>query len=129
MLLHGMDGLVVFATDITDIELSATGEYQLVTRLAGFVNVPELRKMIGQFMDIVFTNDMPEMQPRKTKSGKILSDESLTEAEKAELLNGRTEGAKDRPYKSDASPRKCHQNRKKHWLNSVLGERVGASRR
>lgn len=88
-----------FATDITDIELSATGEYQLVTRLAGFVNVPELRKMIGQFMDIVFANDMPEMQPRKTKSGKILSDESLTEAEKAELLNGRTEDAKDRPYK------------------------------
>ena len=88
-----------FATDITDIELSATGEYQLVTRLAGFVNVPELRKMIGQFMDIVFANDMPEMQPRKTKSGKVLSDENLTEAEKAELLNGRTEGAKDRPYK------------------------------
>ncbi|MCE1270004.1 MAG: DEAD/DEAH box helicase family protein [Acinetobacter sp.] len=88
-----------FATDITDIELSATGEYQLVTRLAGFVNVPELRKMIGQFMDIVFANDMPEMQPRKTKSGKILSDGSLTEAEKAELLNGRTESAKDRPYK------------------------------
>lgn len=88
-----------FATDITDIELSATGEYQLVTRLAGFVNVPELRKMIGQFMDIVFANDMPEMQPRKTKTGKVLSDEGLTEAEKAELLNGRTEGAKDRPYK------------------------------
>lgn len=88
-----------FATDITDIELSATGEYQLVTRLAGFVNVPELRKLVGQFMDIVFANDMPEMQPRKTKSGKILSDEGLTEAEKAELLNGRTEGAKDRPYK------------------------------
>lgn len=88
-----------FATDITDIELSATGEYQLVTRLAGFVNVPELRKMIGQFMDIVFANDMPEMQPRKTKSGKVLTDEGLSEAEKAELLNGRTEGAKDRPYK------------------------------
>lgn len=88
-----------FATDITDIELSATGEYQLVTRLAGFVNVPELRKMIGQFMDIVFANDMPEMQPRKTKTGKVLSDEGLSEAEKAELLNGRTEGAKDRPYK------------------------------
>lgn len=88
-----------FATDITDIELSATGEYQLVTRLAGFVNVPELRKMIGQFMDIVFANDMPEMQPRRTNTGKVLSDEGLSEAEKAELLNGRTEGAKDRPYK------------------------------
>lgn len=88
-----------FATDVTDIELSATGDYQLVTRLAGFVNVPELRKMIGQFMDIVFANDMPEMQPRKTTSGKILTDEGLSEAEKAELLNGRTEGAKDRPYK------------------------------
>jgi N12 class adenine-specific DNA methylase len=42
----------------------------LVTRLAGFVNVPELRKMIGQFMDIVFANDMPEMQPRKTNQAK-----------------------------------------------------------
>ncbi|WMW72933.1 PLxRFG domain-containing protein [Acinetobacter bereziniae] len=107
-----------FATDITDIELSATGEYQLVTRLAGFVNVPELRKMIGQFMDIVFANDMPEMQPRKTQSGKILSDGTLTESEKAELLNGRTEGAKDRPYKkvinitTEMSPRQEEELRK-----------------
>ena len=61
--------------------------------------MPELRKMIGQFMDIVFANDMPEMQPRRTNTGKVLSDEGLSEAEKAELLNGRTEGAKDRPYK------------------------------
>ena len=88
-----------FATDIQDIELSATGDYQLVSRLAGFVNVPELRKMIGQYMDIVFADDMPEMQPRKTKSGKLLSDPTLTDAEKAELINGRTENAKDRPYK------------------------------
>ena len=88
-----------FATDIQDIELSATGDYQLVSRLAGFVNVPELRKMIGQYMDIVFADDMPEMQPRKTQSGKLLSDPTLTESEKAELINGRTENAKDRPYK------------------------------
>ncbi len=56
-----------------------------MTRLAGFVNVPELRKMIGQFMDIVFANDMPEMQPRRTNTGKVLSDEGLSEAEKAEV--------------------------------------------
>ena len=87
-----------FATEVQDVELTAAGDYEMVTRLAGFVNVPELRQMVGQYMDTVFADDMPEMQPRKTKSGKTLSDE-LTELERAELLNGRTEKAKDRPYK------------------------------
>ena len=88
-----------FATEVQDVELSSAGDYEMVTRLAGFVNVPELRQMIGQYMDTVFAEDMPEMQPRKSKSGKTMTDDNLTEAEKAELLNGRTEGAKDRPYK------------------------------
>jgi N12 class adenine-specific DNA methylase/phospholipid N-methyltransferase len=88
-----------FASELQDVELSAAGEYEMVTRLAGFVNVPELRRMVGQFMDTVFAEDMPEMKPRKTKSGKVLTDPSLTEAERVELLNGRTEGAVDRPYK------------------------------
>ena len=87
-----------FATELQDVELSAAGEYEMVTRLAGFVNVPELRKMVGQYMDTVFADDMPEMKPRRTKSGKIITDE-LTEQERAELMNGRTEGAMDRPYK------------------------------
>ena len=87
-----------FAKEVMDVELNAAGEYEAVTRLAGFINVPELRRMIGQYMDVVYADDMPEMQPRKTKSGKTMSDE-LTEVEKQELLNGRTEDAKDRPYK------------------------------
>jgi N12 class adenine-specific DNA methylase len=99
-----------FASEVMDIELNGAGEYEPVTRLAGFINVPELRKMIGQYMDTVFADDMPEMQPRKTASGKTLSSPDLTELERADLLNGRTEGAKDRPYKkvinesSDLSP-------------------------
>ena len=88
-----------FAKEVQDVELNAAGEYESVTRLRGFINVPELRKMVGQYMDVVFSEDMPEMQPRRTDSGKVLSDDSLTEAERAQLLNGRTEGAKDRPYK------------------------------
>ena len=87
-----------FATEVQDVELTSAGDYEMVTRLAGFVNVPELRQMIGQYMDTVFAEDMPEMQPRKTKSGKTMSDD-LTEDERAQLLNGRTENAKDRPYK------------------------------
>lgn len=87
-----------FAKEIQDVELSAAGEYEPVTRLASFINVPELRRMIGQYLDVVFASDMPEMQPRKV-NGKTLTDPDLTEAERAELLNGRTEGAKDRPYK------------------------------
>lgn len=88
-----------FATEVSDVELTAAGEYEIATRLAGFVNVPELRQMVGQYMDTVFAEDMPEMQPRRTKSGKQLTDEGLTDNERAELLNGRTEGAQDRPYK------------------------------
>ncbi|WP_278985608.1 PLxRFG domain-containing protein [Sphingobium yanoikuyae] len=87
-----------FAREVMDVEQNAAAEYEAVTRLAGFINVPELRRMIGQYMDVVFAEDMPEMQPRRTASGKTMADE-LTEAERAELLNGRTEGAKDRPYK------------------------------
>lgn len=87
-----------FATEVQDVELTSAGDYEMVTRLAGFVNVPELRQMIGQYMDTVFAEDMPEMQPRKTKSGKTMADD-LTEDERAQLLNGRTENAKDRPYK------------------------------
>ena len=87
-----------FATEVQDVELSSAGDYEMVTRLAGFVNVPELRQMVGQYMDTVFAEDMPEMQPRKTTSGKTMADD-LTEDERVQLLNGRTEGAKDRPYK------------------------------
>ncbi|MBB6559573.1 N12 class adenine-specific DNA methylase [Acidovorax soli] len=87
-----------FAKEVQDVELSAAGEYEAVTRLAGFINVPELRRMIGQYMDVVFADDMPEMQPRQV-NGKTMASADLTEAERAELLNGRTEGATDRPYK------------------------------
>ncbi|MEG3064087.1 MAG: PLxRFG domain-containing protein, partial [Comamonas sp.] len=87
-----------FAKEVQDVELSAAGEYETITRLAGFINVPELRRMIGQYMDVVFADDMPEMQPRQV-NGKTLTAANLTEAERAELLNGRTEGAADRPYK------------------------------
>lgn len=87
-----------FAREVMDVEQNAAAEYEAVTRLAGFINVPELRRMIGQYMDVVFAENMPEMQPRRTASGKTMAD-ALTEAERAELLNGRTEGATDRPYK------------------------------
>lgn len=88
-----------FADSTGDVELTAAGEYEPVTRLAAFVNVPELRRMVGQYMDIVFADDMPEFKPRSTKSGKTLTSENLTEAERNELLNGRTENPIGRPYK------------------------------
>lgn len=88
-----------FATEKTTVEISSAGEFEAVTRLSKFINGPQLRQMIGQYMDVVFTDDMSEMKPRKTKSGKAIDDPTLTEAERAELENGRTEGATDRPYK------------------------------
>lgn len=88
-----------FADASTDVEVQSTGEFEAVTRLAQFVNVSELRRMAGQVLDIVFASDMPEFKPRETKSGKTLKDPTLTDAERDELLNGRTENAIGRPYK------------------------------
>lgn len=87
-----------FAREVNDVELNPAGEYEAVTRLQSFINVPELRRMIGQYMDVVFAEDMPEMKLRLV-DGKRLTDKDLTEKQRAEILNGRTERAKDRPYK------------------------------
>jgi N12 class adenine-specific DNA methylase len=88
-----------FASVSTDVELTATGEYEPVTRLASFVNVAELRRMIGQYMDIVFADDMPEFKPRPTSTGKTIADKTLTDSERAELMDGRMEKPVGRPYK------------------------------
>jgi N12 class adenine-specific DNA methylase len=88
-----------FADSTSDVELTAAGEYEPVTRLAAFVNVPELRHMVGQYMDIVFADDMPEFKPRETATGKTLASDDLTDTEKSELVNGRTEAPMGRPYK------------------------------
>lgn len=87
-----------FADSVTDIELTTTGEYEPVTRLAAFVNVPELRRIVGQYLDTVFADDMPEFKPRKTSTGKTFADE-LSSEEANELLNGRNEKPQGRPYK------------------------------
>lgn len=87
-----------FADSSTDVELTAAGEYEAVTRLASFVNTAELRRISGEFMDIVFADDMPEFVPRPTKSGKTMND-VLTNSERNELLNGRNENPVGRPYK------------------------------
>lgn len=87
-----------FADASSDVELSADGQYEPVTRLSAFVNVAELRRMVGEFMDIVFADDMPEFKKRVTSSGKTMGDD-LTREERDELLNGRTINPQGRPYK------------------------------
>lgn len=88
-----------FADSSTDVELSATADYEPVTRLAAFVNVAELRRMAGSVMDIVFAKDMPEFKPRRTPDGKTMESKDLTPRDREILLNGRTEKPEGRPYK------------------------------
>lgn len=90
-----------FASVESDVERTTKGDYESVSRLSGFHNVSELRRFAGQYMDIVFADDMPEFVPRETKSGKSLHDKDITEKEKDELLNGRVDTGKvvGRPYK------------------------------
>jgi N12 class adenine-specific DNA methylase len=87
-----------FADEVTDVEVTPAGDYMPVSRLSSFVNVPELRLMAGQYMDTVFAEDMPEFKDRTTKNGKTTTDE-LTESERMELMNGRTDDPQGRPYK------------------------------
>ncbi|MCA1774963.1 MAG: PLxRFG domain-containing protein [Loktanella sp.] len=88
-----------FAEAGTDVELAADGTYTPVTRLSSFVNVAELRRMAGEFMDIVFADDMPEFEKRKTEDGKTLASDNLTNEDRDALVNGRTENPVGRPYR------------------------------
>lgn len=74
-----------------------TGDYEEEIRFVGFKNLPDLRRLYGMNFDFVKTKDMPEFTERKV-DGHTLTDPDLTEKEKKELENGRTEGADDVPY-------------------------------
>jgi N12 class adenine-specific DNA methylase len=87
-----------FADSATDVELTSTGQYEPVTRLSSFVNTAELRQMLGQFMDIVFADNMPEFKPREI-NGKNMTSQDLTPAERNHLENGMNENSIGRPYK------------------------------
>lgn len=111
-----------FADSATDVELNAAGQYEPVTRLASFVNVAELRRMIGSYTDIVFADDMPEFAPRPTSTGKIMSDPSLTQEEISELVNGRVERPVGRPYKkivNDVGPMSPEQSMMLHHFQGL----------
>lgn len=113
-----------FAASVPDVELTAAGDYESVERLSAFVNVAELRRMAGQYMDIVFADDMPEFKPRPTKSGKTAESKDLTDEERDELLNGRMEQPEGRPYKKvihDIAEMDPYQR-------AVLEEQVGYAR-
>ncbi len=88
-----------FAAPETSVELTAAGEYEPVTRLSSFVNVAELRRMAGQYLDIVFADDMPEFKPRATTTGKTLDSPNLSDAEREQLTSGHTDNPVGRPYK------------------------------
>ncbi len=57
-----------FAQPAERIEADVTGRLVKTTRLSEFVNTPELRKMIGAFMDVGFTEDVPGIDKPKVHS-------------------------------------------------------------
>lgn len=50
-------------------ERNAAGDYEVVTRFAKFVNVPELMKRIRQFMDVLTTDQLGELVKRPDLEG------------------------------------------------------------
>jgi len=118
-----------FADADTDVELTAAGDYEPVTRLQSFVNVADLRQMIGQYMDIVFADEMPEFKPREI-NGKTMAAADLTNQERSNLLNGRTEKPIGRPYKkiiNDVGPMSPDQQAALAHLSQLAQEFKQAS--
>lgn len=58
-----------FAEATEDVELTSGGTWDSVNRLSKFINVPELRQMFDQYLDIVYAEDMPEFVDRDTVEG------------------------------------------------------------
>ena len=58
-----------FAQAVSDMELTTGGTWDVVERLSAFINIPELRRTIGQYLDVVFADDMPEFVDRANRDG------------------------------------------------------------
>ena len=91
---HLDDFLSTFTETLTDTEPNAAGEPEAVERLRKFTNIPELRNLAGQHIDIVTVKDLPEFSPRATESGKSIDDKTLTNEERTYLKNGYDSSAK-----------------------------------
>jgi N12 class adenine-specific DNA methylase len=120
-----------FSDAATDVELTSTGEYEATTRLSSFVNVAELRRMAGQYMDIVFADDMPEFKPREI-NGKNNNAPDLTDEERDVLLSGRTTNPIGRPYKkviNDIAPMSPGQKAVLEHLSQMAREFKNADKK
>jgi N12 class adenine-specific DNA methylase len=58
-----------YADGFSDTEPTSGGTYEEVTRLRGFLNVPELARLAGQAFDVVRADEMPEFKPRASHEG------------------------------------------------------------
>lgn len=64
-----------FSTTTADIELNSAAEWEVVDRIKSFINLPELKQMFGQYMDVVFAKDMVEFAPRAEREGRMENPE------------------------------------------------------
>ena len=71
-----------FADATNDAEMTDTGEYEPIKRLAAFDNVDELVRLMSEFTDVVQAKEMPEFVDRTTPSGKTLRSPDLTPEER-----------------------------------------------
>jgi N12 class adenine-specific DNA methylase len=60
-----------FSTTTADIELNSAAEWEVIDRIKSFINLPELKQMFGQYMDVVFAKDMVEFAPRAEREGRM----------------------------------------------------------
>lgn len=62
----------MFGEAVSSIEMTASGKYQMKTRFANFINVPELMQMFHQVMDVV-TADEAKVERPPMKTGKPIN--------------------------------------------------------
>jgi len=59
----------MFAESVIEPEITTGGTWEAVERLRAFNNLPELRKMIGQYLDVVKASEVEEFVERPDKEG------------------------------------------------------------
>ena len=66
----------LFAESVMEPEISTGGTWEPTERLRAFNNLPELRQMIGQYLDIVKASDIEEFVERPSREGFVPEGES-----------------------------------------------------
>ena len=84
----------MFTDQVTKMEAKATGAYEPTTRMARFVNLPEMNQIARQLMDVRLADDMPQISRPKRRDEVIAAPRSEDHAAFIAEIRARAEKLK-----------------------------------